>query len=207
MIILLISSLLITKNNFGQDNKLVQFSGVVVSADSLTPMPFANVIIKGSFRGTITDFYGFFSFVAQLNDTIEFSSIGYKTSYYAIPDTLPEERYSLIQILKKDTISLNEAVIYPWPTREQFKTAFLNMDIPFDDYERARRNLDPESMYQRLYSMTMDANSNYKYNMQQYQSRVYYNGQLPPSTIGDPFAWVRFIDAWKKGKLKDPRKR
>jgi hypothetical protein len=61
----------------GQSN-LVQFSGVVVTADSLKPIPFVNVIIRNTWRGTVTDYFGFFSFVARMNDTIEFSSLGYK---------------------------------------------------------------------------------------------------------------------------------
>ena len=44
--------------------ELVQFSGVVVTNDSLQPIPYTSVIIKHAYRGTLTDYYGFFSFVA-----------------------------------------------------------------------------------------------------------------------------------------------
>ena len=42
---------------------LIQFSGVVVSNDSLQPLPYVNVIIHRTHRGTVTDFYGFYSFM------------------------------------------------------------------------------------------------------------------------------------------------
>ena len=45
-----------------QDNNLIQFSGVVVSGDGLKPVPYTNIIIKNTYRGTVSDFYGFFSF-------------------------------------------------------------------------------------------------------------------------------------------------
>ncbi|MFT3885764.1 MAG: carboxypeptidase-like regulatory domain-containing protein [Flavobacteriales bacterium] len=64
---------------------LVQFSGVVVTGDSLEPVPFASIITKGSFRGTISDVYGYFSFVAQPGDTLQFSAVGFKRGEYVIP--------------------------------------------------------------------------------------------------------------------------
>jgi len=100
---------------------LVQFSGVVVSNDSLQPLPFVSIVIKDTYRGTISDYNGFFSFVSQVGDTLEFSAIGYKKSRYVVPDSLVSDRYSIIKIMTRDTILLQETVIYPWPTKSQFK--------------------------------------------------------------------------------------
>lgn len=44
-----------------QESDLVQFSGVVVAGDSIRAVPFVNIRIKGSNRGTTSDLYGFFS--------------------------------------------------------------------------------------------------------------------------------------------------
>lgn len=182
--------------------KLIQFSGVVVSGDSLAPVPFTNIIIKNTQRGTMSDYYGFFSFVAHEKDTIEFSSVGYKKSGFIIPDTLTTNRYSLIQMMTRDTILLKETVIYPWPTKEQFKEAFLNLHIPADDYERAMKNLERAEMKERMESMPMDGSGNYKWQMQQYQSRLYYAGQYPSITLLNPIAWSQFIQAWRNGEFK-----
>ena len=59
---------MIANNTFAQkaNEDLVQFSGVVVTNDSLQPIPYTSVIIKHAYRGTLTDFYGFFSFVVML---------------------------------------------------------------------------------------------------------------------------------------------
>ena len=106
---------------------LVQFSGVVVESDSLRPIPYSSIMIKKSYRGTVSDYFGYFSFVAQEGDTIEFTAIGFSDAVFVIPDTLTTNKYSLIQVLASDTIRLKEAVVYPWPTKEQFKEAFLKV--------------------------------------------------------------------------------
>ena len=187
---------------FSQERKLVQFSGVIVSGDNLNPLPFTNIIIKNSQRGTMSDYYGFFSFVAQEKDTVEFSSIGYKKSEFVIPDTLSTNRYSLIQMLTRDTILLKETVVYPWPTKDQFREAFLHLEIPDDDYERAMKNLERAEMKERMEAMPMDGSGNYKWQMQQYQSKLYYAGQYPSITLLNPIAWAQFIQAWRNGDFK-----
>ncbi len=182
---------------------LVQFSGVVITGDSLKPVPFTNVIIRGTYRGTISDYFGFFSFVAKKNDTIEFSSLGFKKAHFVIPDTITENRYSLIQILHGDTVYFKETIIYPWPTQEQFKEAFLKLNIPDDDLERSKKNLARAEMKERMKEMPMDGSLNYKYAMQQKQSQLYYAGQYPPMNIFNPFAWAKFIQAWQNGEFKE----
>ena len=104
--------------------KVVQITGMTVSGDSLSPVPFANVLIKGNYTGTIADFSGFFSIVANTGDTLAFSSVGYELSEYIIPDSLESQQYSLIQIMDRDTILLPTVSIKIWPTYEQFKKAF-----------------------------------------------------------------------------------
>lgn len=185
----------------GNDD-LVQFSGVVVTADSLNPVPFTNILIKGEQRGTMADYYGFFSFVAQKGDTIRFTSVGFGTEEYVLPDTLSQSKYSLIQVMKVDTVTLSETVIYPWPTVKQFKQAFVELDIPDDDLERARKNLALAEMKDRIRKMPMDGSMNYRHYIKEKTSKLYYAGQLPPNNLLNPFAWAEFIKAWKEGKFK-----
>jgi len=185
---------------------LIQFSGVVVSSDSLHPISFASIIIKNTSRGTISDYYGFFSLVAKRNDTIEFSSVGFKKAWYIIPDTLKENRYSLIQMLTTDTILLKETFVYPWPTQEQFREAFIRLHIPDDDLERAKKNLARAEMKERMESMPADGSLNYKYSMQARQSQLYYVGQYQPNNLLNPIAWAKFIEAWKRGDFKRKKK-
>ncbi len=187
------------------DRDLIQFSGVIVSQDSLTPIPFSNILIKNTRRGTTTDFYGFFSFVAQKKDTIEISSVGYRRAVFIIPDTLTVNRYSLIQALSNDTLMLTETVIYPWPTIEQFKQAFVKTQIPDDDYERAKKNLALEEMKERAEKYGMDASMNFKNYIENRTNKLYYAGQYPANNLLNPLAWAKFIQAWREGQFKSKK--
>lgn len=188
------------------DSTLIQFSGVVVTDDSLRPIPFVNIFIKDSWRGTITDMFGFFSFVAQKNDEVIFNALGYKTVKFKIPDTITSNRYTLIQIMRMDTLILNETEIYPWPTYEQFKHAFVNAEIPDDDLERAMKNI--REMEKRIIfeEIPMNGSMNYRNYISNKVGQLYYAGQMPPNNLLNPLAWAQFIKAWRDGKFKLKRK-
>ncbi len=175
------------------DSDLIQFSGVVVSGDSLNPVPYCTVVDKVTKRGTVSDYFGYFSFVAHKGDSIRFSSVGFKTSYFVISDTLKGDKYSLIHVLSTDTIMLPVAVIYPWPSKEQFAEAFVNVEIPNDDYKRAIHNLEQAEMKERADGIPMDGSMNFNYQMKQKRSRLYYAGQYPSNNLLNPIAWAKFI--------------
>jgi CarboxypepD_reg-like domain len=184
------------------NNDLIQFSGVVLEGDSLRAVPFTSIIVKNTSRGTISDYYGYFSFVAKKNDTIEFSAIGFNSAQFVIPDTLTTITYSLIQVLRTDTIFLKSVEVYPWPSKEQFKSAFLNLNLADDNLARATKNLDRAALKEQMVGMAIDASLNYKYSMQENQSKLYYAGQYPSNNLLNPIAWAKFIKAWKSGAFK-----
>jgi hypothetical protein len=181
---------------------LVQFTGAVVTGDSLHPVPFTHIIDHNTSFGTISDYYGYFSFVARKGDTITFSAIGFKKGLFIIPDTIKNNRYTLFQVMNTDTIYLNETVIYPWPTKEQFKEAFLALELADDDLEIARKNLDRYDLYVRAEAMPMDGSMNYRNYIDQTVNKLYYAGQTQPISLLNPFAWAQFIKAWQDGKFK-----
>jgi hypothetical protein len=193
---------LLLSAGFAQTPDLLQFSGVVVSGDSLKPVPFTAITVKGTYRGTLSDYYGFFSFVAQEGDTIEFSVLGFRKSTYIIPDSLNDSRYSIIQVLNQDTVMLPTTVIYPWPTKEQIYEYFLKAPVPDDDLERARKNLAQETVVDMALTVPMDATMNYRNTMNQYNTRLYNAGQIPMNNLLNPIAWAKFVQAWKKGDFK-----
>ncbi|NQV53190.1 MAG: carboxypeptidase-like regulatory domain-containing protein [Flavobacteriales bacterium] len=193
---------------FGQKDPsegLLQLSGVVVSGDSLTPVPFSSILIEGSSRGTICDYYGFFSLVVREGDTILFSSVGYRSVEFVVPDTLQSKRYSIIQLLQKDTITLPEQKVYPWPSKEQFEQAFLTLNAPTDDFDRAFENMTREDVRLAVQGVPMSAQGNYNYVVQQEYTRLYNQGLLPQISLLNPLAWAQFIQAWKKGEFKSDK--
>lgn len=188
------------------DSTLIQFSGVFLDSDSLTPVPWVNILVINRSKGTTTDYRGAFSFVAHTGDTVQFSCVGYKPFQCVIPDTLSTKRYTLVQLFSRDTVTLPEAVIFPWPSKEDFREAFLELYIPDDDYERARKNLERAELRDQVVGMPNWGSINYKQSNLVYMERMYYAGQAPPMAVFNPFAWAKFFRALKNGELKDPSK-
>lgn len=186
----------------GKPENYIQLSGVVVDDDSLRGIPFVSVLVKGTKRGTVTDFYGFFSVVVQPGDELQFFSINHKNAVYKLEDTLSLKHYFVIQRLLKDTILLSKVDVYPWPSKDEFKKAFLNLDLTETDYDRAAKNLDRNEMSYMERNMKLDPQANYRMAMQQYLTKVYTAGQYPVNNLLNPIAWAQFIDAWRQGKFK-----
>lgn len=186
---------------FGQ-RKILQFSGIVVTEDSLQAVPYTSIYVANKGLGTTTDFYGYFSFVASAGDTVQFSAVGYKRNIFIVPEDFVDDKYTLIHVLHNDTIMLNETVVYPWPSKEQFRQAFLTLNIPDDDVERARKNLSQEELAKRAEELPVSGSLAFKYQMQQRNDQLYYAGQAPPIQILNPFAWAKFIESWRNGDFK-----
>ena len=207
-IIFIFVLLLASKADAQRVNDLVQFTGVVVTADSLRPVPFATISVANTGKGTSSDYLGFFSIVVHKNDLISFSAVGYRSGLFRIPDTLSENRYSMIQVMSSDTIMLTETVIYPWPSKEQFRHAFLTLRIPDDDIEIARRNLaymEMREIYGRNYDPErygFTPGQSYHNYMSGQADKLYYRGQTMPNNLLNPIAWAKFIKAWKRGDFK-----
>ncbi len=181
---------------------LIQLSGVVVSSDSLYEMPYAAVYNKTKRHGLIADIYGFFSIVAQPGDTIMFKYFAYKPSSYIVPDTLKDERYSIIHMMDPDTIQLHEVVVYPWPSKEAFARAFVEMNPYEDALLRAQKQLSGQSLSNLASLVSSDGSLSFGNTMNQQNTRLYTMGQSPVNNLLNPFAWASFIQKWRKGELK-----
>ena len=155
--------------------KPLQFSGMTVTEDSLGILPYVTVLVKNRYKGTISDQHGFFSFVALTGDTVQFSAIGYRNNYFIVPES-DRNLFSVLMPLEKDTIELPMAVIYPWPSKEAFKEAFLALQVDDDMYDRARKNLEGQLLAEISQKMTMDGSENQKLFMQKMIAQTYYAG-------------------------------
>lgn len=182
--------------------RLIQLSGVAVSNGSLDPVPFITVYDRTLGRGVLADSYGFFSLVTYPGDSIIFNAFGYKPSTYIVPDTLSENRYSIIHLMEIDTINLPEITLYPWPTKEQFDAYIINME-PYDDaIRRAQRELSGESLAMVAAKLDADGSLAYGNAYNERMSKLYTNGQLPVNNLFNPYSWAKLVQDWKQGKLK-----
>ena len=190
--------------SFAQENqkKVIQFSGYVLTPDTLMGIPFVTIQINNSSRGTISNREGFFSFAASVGDTVNFRSIGFENSYYYIPKSLQTNKYSIVKLLSTDTYYIDTVTVYPWPSKEMFKQAFLSIEIEENDVDRALKNLEREYLKEMGENMAMDASENANYYLRSEAQKYYYAGQAPPQNIFNVFAWAQFIEAWKRGDFR-----
>ena len=187
-----------------RNKDLVQLSGLVLdgSNEQLLPVPYTNVSVLGENRGTYTDWNGFFSIVVRKGQRVEFSAVGYETVEFVVPDTLNDDRYSVVQLMTQDVYNLPETVIFPWPSRENFRLEFLAMDVTSELQQRALENVAEESLARMRNKVVRDGNENADYYLRQQAQSYYHLGQAPPMNIFNPIAWKQFVDAWKRGDFK-----
>lgn len=185
-----------------EEEHLIQFSGVLVSIDSLDQVSYANILDKTTKKGTVSDYYGYFSFVTRPGDTILFNAFGFKPSAYIVPDSLTEVRYSIIHLMTPDTLLLPEVEVYPWPSREEFARAFIEMN-PYDDaLRRAQKQLSGENLAFIAARIPADGQLSYKFDVNQQATKLYTKGQLPVNNLLNPAAWGKFIQSWRDGDFQ-----
>jgi hypothetical protein len=214
-IILIISALLLRGGVFAQQTpqppqqpneptNLVQFSGIIVTEErgQMVPVPYAAIFIPARKIGTTATHQGFFSIVAEKGETVQFSALGFKKSSFLIPKSMSDERYSMVKILSRDTILLDEAVIFPWPSREHFKTEFLAMNVTDELEKRAMENLAAETLEKVREVTPYDGRETGSMYLRQQARNYYYYGQIPPMNIFSPVAWQQFFKSWKNGDFK-----
>ena len=200
---LLLLLLLSITDGISQNNKdskketYIQFSGVVLDQDSLMPIPFVSILVNDKGR-TVSDYYGFFTVVVSPGDVVQFLAITHKNRFYKIPDTCSLRHLYAIQVLNRDTVELPNVDVYPWPSKEDFKRAFLALDLNATDYDRADKNLNQNTLSYIERNMTISGSEAYKNTMQNYYTKVYTVGQQPQIQLLNPLAWAQFIDSWRK---------
>lgn len=189
------------QRRISQDDQLVQFSGIVRDLQN-QPLPQVNIIILNERRGTTTDRRGMFSFVVRTNDTILFSHLGFKGTIHVIPDSLGGQQYPADIFMVSDTFELAEVRIYPWKTYHEFKEAFLALELPDDDQQRAYHNIALIKTQIKMNDFGPSPNINYREVMKQQYNEMYTAGQYPYYTIFDPMRWARFFESLKRGDFK-----
>lgn len=189
--------------------KVIEFSGKIVYDNNGNPEPLAytNVAVKGTNRGTFTEYDGFFSLVALAGEIVVFSRIGFKTVEIKIPEVLTSDRYTWVQIMTVDDYVLPEAIIRPLPSKEHFKQEFLAIDISNELRENAMANLADEKLKEIRYSVPVDGRETSSLVIKQQARDYIYTGQMKPQNIFNPIAWKNFIDAWRRGDFKKKEKK
>ncbi|WP_430972761.1 DUF5686 family protein [Sunxiuqinia rutila] len=88
----------------------IEISGYIQDQKNKEPIPFTNVLVKGTTNGTMADINGFFKLSASANDTLYISSVGY------FPQEIPIKQIKnnhLIVYMEENVQKLNEVNVRP----------------------------------------------------------------------------------------------
>ncbi len=178
----------------------VQISGIIKDEFN-TPLPYSHIIILSAGKGSIADKRGRFSFIVHPNDTLIISSMGYKREQVIVPDDLDGVHYSVDIELQRDTFEIREVTVFPWATYEEFSEAFISLNLPEDDYDRAIANIALIQTWMELEGLPADPAASFRIAMSEHHNRNMYAGQ-PPNNLLNPFAWGQFIRALRDGSFQ-----
>jgi hypothetical protein len=184
-------------NPDSEERKVIQFSGLVVTGDSSYGVPGVHIYVPSEGRGTTSNEVGFFTMPTLVGDTILITAISFKKRYYIIPEIKGDHITAYINLIQ-DTIRLPELQVYPWPTEELFKEAFLAMNSTTGEEMLRRGQLNENLLLRMRNTMPMDYRMTYYSYMDDYTYSQ--TNQYMGVTTGfiDPFAWARFIKDLKR---------
>jgi len=175
-----------------KERPLVQFTGIVHNADSTSVIVPYVTIVNTSYQnqGNMTNYKGYFSFVAHEQDTIRFSCVGYASVTVVIPANVVTKSYVLQVSLKPQIINLPVAHVFPWATTEEFRRDFIAMKLADDDLENARKNLSRNSILSLERTLPRDGGENYSF--QDFHNNVM-NSHSITNPLLNPFNWASLI--------------
>lgn len=200
--LLLALGLLISFSAFAQRaaRPLVQFSGVIINADSNTVVPYTN-LTNLTYKGQVvsSNYEGYFSFVVHEKDSIRISSVGYYTQTIVIPENISNKSYVIKIKLKAEAINLPQVRVFPWASTDEFKRDFLTVKYADDDLAIAAKNLSRSSVMAMAKTLPRDAQGIQLDNFQNSHNRLMYTGSGPTNPLLNPIAWGSLIQQIIRG--------
>jgi hypothetical protein len=201
--IMLLSLLSWTAFSQGQD-KTVLFQGRVVASSNSEFLPLAYIFNPQAGRGALSDNFGQVDMYVFPGDSLVISYIGYKKKYYIVPrDT--ELVHQVIIPMEEMTTMLREVKVFPHSSEEEFKQAFLAMELrDAQQRDNARNNLEQSKLNVFALQAGMGASSNFRnfsdMMISSQANKSFFNS--PMLALTNPFAWISFIKSVKNGDLK-----
>lgn len=184
-----------------QRRSIIQFSGLISSVGS--ELPVAYVTIKNtSFNNQtfISNNDGYFSFVAHVGDTIQFSSVGYDPLTFVIPQVDDDKFTAHIQ-MRSLVIELPAVSPFPWASYEDYLADFMGMKEGYDPVSSARNNISPEAMaaLARVVPRNADEIQNFNSTQRHINMSNKNINQRFNNPLLNPFAWAQLINQIQRG--------
>ncbi|MBK9450069.1 MAG: carboxypeptidase-like regulatory domain-containing protein [Bacteroidetes bacterium] len=214
-ILCLLSVCLVAGSAHAQLKRVYQLSGLIVNRATHEAVPYVQVRINNSRRGTVANGDGFYSIPVVENDTIYFSSLGFLTTQFVFADYMKEYQGDAnsayvyaINYLEEDSILISGITIFPYNTPGKLRTAIIETEVPEDvESANARHNLSPKTMDVLIGGLKVDEGERIMVARQLYYNQQMHKHVAPTMPLFDPIAvyqLLRYInDKTKARKEKD----
>lgn len=181
---------------------LVQFTGVVYNADSTSVIvPYVSVTnISQHNSVVVTNFKGYFSFVAHEQDSLQFTAIGYAPVTVVIPANV-KSSFTVRVLIKPQITNLPMVRVFPWATTDEFRKEFVNAKIADDDLEIARKNISRSSITAMTNTLPRDGQEIQSANAQSFHNDIV-NSHSRTNPLLNPLAWGSLIKSITEGDSK-----
>lgn len=185
------------------EKKYVTFSGFVIDGTDDTPLVGAYVVNHRAGRGVFTNDRGYFILDVFPGDSLLFSYLGFKKQFHIIPKSVGLN-YSAVVELSLDAKMLKEVRVYPFRTEDEFKTAFLEMELPHArERELIEKNFNSEKLRSLAANQALGSSGNYRYAMDQQLMHLQAQKQMTMNPLMSVASWTNFIRTVKSGAFTD----
>ncbi len=194
-----------------QLKRVYQLSGLIVNKGSSEAVPYVQVRVNNSRRGTVANGDGFYSIPVAESDTIYFASLGFRTTRFVFANYLkeyqgdPNSAYVYaINYIEEDSILLTGITIFPYNTPGKLRTAIIETEVPEGvESVNARDNLNPKVLDVLMGSLRIDEGERVMVARQLYYNQQMHKNVAPTMPLFDPIAvyqLLRYIN--EKAKIR-----
>ncbi len=190
--------------SFAQNNndRLVQVTGVVRMQDTSDVIPYMGIYVKNSNSGTLSSENGLFSLLAYKGDTLVFSRVGFKSRELVIPSNWDKNFYTTTQYFIQDTFVLNDFVVRPYMTSDEFDYAMRYKEYDPDLNAAIKENTSRDVITMMLRNMPSGSGDGAAFLQRQQSYQNSYYGQQAPIGLFNPFKWADFYKSVQRGDYR-----
>lgn len=169
--------------SFSQDLDNILIEGLVIDEND-DPVPFVNIANLTYSKGTASNDEGRFSIIMKAQDTLMFSSVGFKSYYFTIYKEVATKQLNVTIQMNSISLELEPVKVFAYKNEQAFKQAIINMKVNVPVNERIKipgikygemrevkpNILSPVSLVQGLFSKEMKEQKKYAKVTQEFES-------------------------------------
>ncbi|MEC7783193.1 MAG: TonB-dependent receptor [Bacteroidota bacterium] len=129
-LLMLVLGVLCLQNTYAQENITIE-GNVSAAGETAGPLPYITILVKGTTRGTTTDFDGNYSISAAPDATLVFSYVGFKTKEIAV-----DGQTQIDVQLEEDIAGLDAVVVTGYSTQDKKSITGSIATITSEDLEK-----------------------------------------------------------------------